>query len=158
VGRFAYGAFALLLVPLCSLQVSSLQAQAASSDDLKAKIDDLKGKIFDARMAQQTFANGLQYCDELKGDSFFHQLRRRILNLDEYFKSLENLVKAQVYNPEKRRPWTIEDAKQRWEEVKKEAAEDKQKCELVRSLPELEKRLQELQQSTAASEKSEKKE
>jgi hypothetical protein len=71
--------------------------------------------------------------------------------LDEYFRSLENLVKAQVYNPQKRRPWTLEDAKERWEEVKKQAEDDKQKCELVRKLPELEKQLQELQKDAATS-------
>jgi hypothetical protein len=116
-----------------------------------AAIDDLKGKIFDARMAKQTFADGLKHCDSLNGKSFYYQLRNRILNLDEYFHSLENLVKAQVFNPQKRRPWTLEDAKERWEEVKKQAAEDKQRCELVRQLPELEKRLQELQKDTALS-------
>jgi uncharacterized protein YabN with tetrapyrrole methylase and pyrophosphatase domain len=61
-------------------------------------------------------------------------------------------VKAEVYNPAKRRAWTLEDAKERWEEVKKQAQDDKRKCELVQSLPKLEKRLQELQ---AAAEKKE---
>src|SRR5271154_5332826 len=65
-----------------------------------AAIDDLKGKIFDARMAQQTFSGGLKYCEDLKGKNFYYQLRNRILNLDEYFRSLENLVKAQVFNPQ----------------------------------------------------------
>lgn len=142
--RLAYGVMALLLL------ASSLQAQNAAHNDLKAKIDELKGRIFDAHMAEQTFAEGLQHCSELDGKSFFFQVRKRILNLEEYFRSLENLVKAEVYNPAKRRPWTIEDAKQRWEEVKKQAQEDKQRCELVQSLPELEKRLQELQQQSAA--------
>jgi len=120
-----------------------------------AAIDELKGKIFDARMAQQTFANGLKYCSELNGKSFYYQLRNRILNLEEYFHSLENLVKAQVFNPDKRRPWTLQDAKERWEEVKKQAQADKEKCELVQSLPELEKRLAELQKTSAASDKKE---
>jgi len=118
-------------------------------------IDELKGKIFDARMAQQTFAGGLKFCEELNGKSFYFRLRNRVLNLEEYFQSLENLAKAQVFNPEKRRPWSLQDAKERWEEVKKQAAEDKQKCELVQSLPELEKQLQELQRNAAASEKKE---
>jgi hypothetical protein len=118
-------------------------------------IDELKGKIFDARMAQQTFAGGLKYCNELNGKSFYFQLRNRILNLEEYFQSLENMVKAGVYNPAKRRAWTLEDAKQRWEEVKKQAQEDKQKCELVLSLPELEKQLQELEKNAATSGKKE---
>ena len=102
-------------------------------------------------MAQQTFG-GLKYCSELNGRSFYFQLRNRILNLEEYFHSLESLVKSEVYNPAKRRAWTLEDAKERWEEVKKQAQEDKRKCELVQSLPKLEKRLQELQ---AAAEKKE---
>jgi tRNA nucleotidyltransferase/poly(A) polymerase len=118
-------------------------------------IDELKGKIFDARMAQQTFAGGLKFCEDLNGKSFYFRLRNRVLNLEEYFQSLENLAKAQVYNPEKRRPWSLQDAKDRWEEVKKQAAEDKQKCELVQSLPELEKQLLELQKNAAASDKKE---
>lgn len=116
-------------------------------------IDELKGRIFDARMAQQTFAGGLKYCSELNGKSFYFQLRNRILNLEEYFQSLENLAKAKVYNPAKRRPWTLEDAKERWEEVKKQAQEDKRKCELVQSLPEMEKQLQELERNAAADKK-----
>ena len=126
-------------------------AAAASGRAQSQEIDDIKGKIFDAHMAQQTFG-GLKYCSELNGTSFYFQLRNRILNLEEYFHSLEGLVKAEVYNPTKRRAWTLEDAKERWEEVKKQAQEDKRKCELVQSLPKLEKRLQELQ---AAAEKKE---
>ncbi len=125
-----------------------------ASSPLRAQnpaIDELKGKIFDARMAQQTFAEGLKYCDQLDGKSFYYRMRNRILDLEEYFRSLENLVKAQAFNPEKRRPWSLQDAKERWEAVKKEAQEDKERCELVKSLPELEKRLQELQKNSAAS-------
>jgi hypothetical protein len=110
------------------------------------EIDEIKGKIFDAHMAQQSFT-GLKYCSELNGTSFYFQMRNRILNLEEYFRSLEGLVKAGIYNPAKRRAWTLEDAKERWEEVKKQAQDDKRKCELVASLPALEKRLQELQAS-----------
>ena len=102
--------FLLLWTPLLA-QDFALHAQNLATDERKAKIDELKGKIFDARMAQQTFASGLKYCSELNGKSFYFQLRNRILNLEEYFQSLENLAKAQVYNPEKRRPWTLEDAK-----------------------------------------------
>ena len=57
------------------------------------EINDLKGQVFDARMAQQSFA-GLKHCSELNGTSFYFQLRNRILNLEEYFRSLEGLVKA----------------------------------------------------------------
>jgi hypothetical protein len=95
-------------------------------------------------MAQQTFS-GLKYCGELNGKSFYFQVRNRILNLEEYFHSLESFVKTGVYNKAKGRNWTLEDAKERWEEVKQQAQEDKRKCELVANLPKLEKRLQELQ-------------
>ncbi len=139
--RFACGACALFLIPC-----SPLHAQSPT-------IDELKGKIFDARMAQQTFADGLKFCTELNGKSFYQRLHNRLLDLEEYFRSLDNLVKAQVFNPDKRRPWNLEDAKERWEAVKKQAQDEKEKCELVQSLPALEKRLQELQKNAAASEK-----
>ncbi len=141
MNRLAASALALFLIPWPPLHAQN------------AAIDELKGKIFDARTAQQTFANGLKYCSELNGKSFYYQLRNRILNLEDYLHSLENLAKAEVFNPEKRRPWTLQDVKERWEEVKKQAQADKEKCELVRSLPELEKRLEELQKTTAASDK-----
>jgi ABC-type phosphate transport system auxiliary subunit len=137
------GHVALTLAALFVFCRSPLQAQTPA-------IDDLKGKIFDARMAEQMFAGGLKHCDELDGKSFYYQIRNRILNLEEFAHSLDNLVKAQVFNPAKRRPWTLEDAKERWEQATKQAREDQDKCELVRSLPELEKRLQELQQKAAA--------
>ena len=57
-----------------------------------------------------------------------------------------------IYNPAKRRAWTLEGAKERWEEVKKQARDDKRKCELVASLPKLEKR-QELQAAADADKK-----
>ena len=140
VNRLATSAVALFLIPWPQLHAQQ-----------NAAIDDLKGKIFDARMAQQTLGNGLKYCTDLNGKSFYYHLRNRILNLEEYFHSLENLVKAEVYNPDKHRPWSLQDAKERWDEVKKQAEADKEKCELVRSLPELEKRLEELQKTAAAS-------
>ena len=92
MNRFGISALGLFL-----LLWSPLHAQNAA-------IDEIKSKIFDARTAQQTFANGLKHCSELNGKSFYYQLRNRILNLEEYFHSLENLVKAEVYNPDKRRP------------------------------------------------------
>jgi hypothetical protein len=150
-GTFKVRWLAVCALALLSILSSPLRAQKAESEELQAKIDALKGQIFDAHMAEQTFAAGLKYCTELDGKGFFYQVRNRILNLEEYFQSLENLVKAQAFNPAKRRPWTMEDAKERWEQVKKQAQEDKQKCELVRSLPALERQLQELQKSAAAS-------
>ena len=82
--RLAFGVITLLL-----FAGSALHAQNPA-------IDDLKGKIFDAHMAQQMFAGGLKYCNELDGKSFYYQVRNRLLNLEEYAHSMENLVKAQV--------------------------------------------------------------
>jgi tRNA nucleotidyltransferase/poly(A) polymerase len=140
------------LLSCCAICTCFVAARAA--DAQTPAIDELKGKIFDAHMAQQTFP-GLKYCNELTGKSFYFQLRNRVLNLEEYFRSLENMVKAGVNNPAKRSPWTLDDAKERWEEVKKQAAEDKRKCELVQSLPEMEKQLQELEKNTTTAEKKE---
>jgi hypothetical protein len=148
VRRVVFGALTLLLI-----SGSAVHAQDPAPGDLRARIDDIKGKIFDARMAEKMFAGGLKYCTDLDGKSFYYQIRNRILNLEEYFSSLENLAKAQAFNPATHRPWSLEDAKARWEEVKKQAQEDKEKCDLVKSLPALEKKLQELEQTAAASQK-----
>jgi methyl coenzyme M reductase beta subunit len=113
-------------------------------------IDELKGKIFDARMTKQTFAGGLRHCTELNGDNFYFQQRDRVLNLQEYHQSLQNLVAEHVFNPETHRPWTEADAAARWERVKQGAAKDKSNCDLVASLPQLEKQLEELEHETGA--------
>jgi len=134
----------------CAMLVCCAAATTAHAQS--QEIDELKGKIFDAHMAQQSFS-GLKFCNGLNGTSFYFQMRNRILNLEEYFRSLEGLVKAGIYNPAKRRSWTLEDAKERWEEVKKQAQDDKRKCELVASLPALEKHLQELQAAAGAEKK-----
>jgi hypothetical protein len=112
-------------------------------------INDLKAKIFDAKMALKTFVGGLHHCNELDGTNFYFQPRDRVLNLEEYHLSLDNLVKSQAFNPEKHRPWTDADAHDRWEQVKKQAARDKEVCKLVAALPELEKRLEEAEHKPA---------
>jgi hypothetical protein len=133
--------------------VSGLILLALSlSEPLRAQtpaIDEIKGKIFDAKMAQQTFAGGLRHCKELNGDNFYFQQRDRVLNLEEYHRSLDNLAMQGVFNPETKRPWNMEDANSRWEQVRKQALTDKSNCALVASLPELEKKLEELQQQAA---------
>jgi hypothetical protein len=134
--RFAGGAVALAL----------LLASPAHGESL---INDLKAKIFDAKMALKTFVGGLRHCNELDGTNFYFQPRDRVLNLEEYHQSLDNLVKSQAFNPEKHRPWTDADAHDRWEQVKKQAARDKEVCKLVSALPELEKRLEEAEHKTA---------
>ncbi len=123
---------------------------AHSARAQNAEIDDLKGKIFDAKMAQQTFAGGLPHCKELDGTNFYFRQRDRILNLEEYHHSLESLAQQRAFNPETKRPWNEEDAIAKWEQVQKEAVADKDNCALVASLPELQKRLDDLQKQTAA--------
>jgi hypothetical protein len=110
-----------------------------------AEINDLKGQIFDAKMAQQTFGRGLSHCAELDGTNFYFRQRDRILNLEEYHRSLESLAQQRTFNPETRRPWNEEDAIARWDLVQKEAADDRRNCSLVAQLPDLEKKLDELQ-------------
>ena len=118
-----------------------------------ADINALKGKIFDAQMAQQTFAGGLSHCKELDGTNFYFRQRDRILNLEEYHHSLESLAQQQAFNPETKRPWNEEDAIAKWEQVRKQAADDKDNCALVANLPELQKRLDDLQKQAAAQSK-----
>jgi hypothetical protein len=132
VTHFACGAIALSFILAAPVHAEST-------------FSELKGKLFDARMAVKTFVNGLRHCKELDGTNFYFEPRNRVLNLEEYHQSLDNLVKAQVYNPEKRRPWSEEDANARWEQVKKEALHNKEVCKLVELLPQLEKRVKELE-------------
>lgn len=115
-----------------------------------AGIDDLKGKIFDAKKIQQTFAAGLTHCSELDGTNFYFQPRDRVFKLEDYHRSLESLAQGGGFNPATRQPWNQQDADARWAEVQAEAAKDKANCALVASLPDLQKKLQELQQQAAA--------
>jgi hypothetical protein len=142
VKRFLCGAIALPL-----FATGALHAQAPS-------INDLKGKIFDARMAKQTFAAGLKFCDELDGKNFYFAPRDRVLNLEEYHRSLDSLALHRAFNPETRKPWSEEEAAKRWEQVKREAISDKANCALVESLPELEKQLAELEKKAQATERA----
>jgi len=130
---------------LCLLSSTLLHAQSPS-------IQELKVKIFDARMLQQTFAKGLKFCNELNGTNFYFALRDRVFDLEEFHRSLTSLVKQQVFNPEKKRPWSEQDATDRWAQVQQEAAKDKANCQLVASLPDLEKQLAELQNTAAPAE------
>jgi hypothetical protein len=137
VGRILCGSIALCLIPL-----GFAQAQGLSTNEVR-------GRIFDAKMLQQTFANGLKFCNELNGSNFYFPPRDRVLDLDEYHRSLENLAKQQVFNPERKRPWTEEDAADRWEQVKRQATKDKENCQLVASLPDLQKQLADMEKQAA---------
>jgi len=124
----------------------NLAAPAAAQN---TAIDDLRGKIFDAKMAQQLFAAGLKHCSELNGTNFYFQPRDRVLNLEDYHRSLERLAQGGGFNPETKRPWSQEDANLRWTLAQQEAVKDQADCALVSSLPDLQKKLQELQQAAA---------
>ena len=149
--RFACGALAPSLMPACLILACLMPSAPLRAQNQAA--DDLKGKIFDARMAKQTFAGGLKFCNELDGKHFYFQARDRVLDLEEYHRSLENLAKQQVFNPEKHRPWTEQDAAERWDQVKKQAASDQANCQLVANLPTLEKQLDELENKSQTPEK-----
>jgi hypothetical protein len=130
----------LLALPLCS----PLHAQDANA------LNDLKAKIFDAQMAQRNFASGLRHCGELNGTNFYFELRDRVLNLQDYRHSLDNLAAQGAFNVETKRPWNKQDADARWAQVQKQAATDQANCALVASLPFLQKKLKELEQQSGA--------
>src|SRR5262249_33476879 len=115
-----------------------------------AEINDLKGQIFDAKMAQQTFGRGIAHCSELNGTNFYFRQRDRVLDLESYHQALESLAQEHTFNPETRRPWNAEDAVARWDMVQKQAADDRRNCGLIAHLPELEKKLDQLQKQAAA--------
>ena len=93
----------------------------------------------------------MKFCNELDGKHFYFQARDRVLDLEEYHRALENLAKERVFNPEKHRPWTERDAGELWDLVQKLAASDQASCQLVASLPALEKQLNELEKNAPTS-------
>ena len=109
-------------------------------------LNDVKAKIWEAQLAQRNFAAGARHCSELNGTNFYFVQRDRVLNLQDYHRSLDNLAAQGGYNPETKRPWSKQDADARWVEVQKEAATDQANCAAIASLPFLEKKLKELQQ------------
>ena len=143
------GALATAFGTILAAFVIALSSGAPVSAQ-NAAINDLRGKIFDAKMAQQTFAGGLKHCGELDGRHFYFQPHDRVLNLDDYHRSLESLAQGGGFNPATKRPWNQQDADTRWAEVQKQALQDQTNCALVASLPELQKKLQELEQQAAA--------
>jgi hypothetical protein len=114
-------------------------------------LNEVKAKIWEGEVAQRNFANGLRHCSELNGTNFYFEPRDRVLNLQDYRRSLDNLVLQGAFNVETRRPWNKQDADARWAQVQKEAVTDQANCALVASLPFLRKKLQEMQPSTGGS-------
>lgn len=107
-------------------------------------LNEIKAKIWEAQLVQRNFSAGLRHCNELNGTNFYFAQRDRVLNLQDYRRSLDNLTAQGAYNPETRRPWNKQDADARWAQVQKDAVTDQANCATVASLPFLEKKLKEL--------------
>lgn len=128
---------------------AALLAGYAGAHAQTATLNELRAKVFDARMAVKTFVNGAHHCDELNGSNFFFEPRNRVLGLHEFRQSLDNLVAAQTFNPERHRPWNTQDAELRWQQVNKLATEEVRICKMIAALPELEHQLAEIETKAA---------
>ena len=133
------GLWSLLLVLTAS---NPLHAQNSEA------LNDIKAKIWEAQSVQRNFSGGLRHCNELNGTNFYFEQRDRVLNLQDYRRSLDNLAAQGAYNPETKRPWNKQDADARWAQVQKDAVTHQANCSAVASLPFLEKKLKELQQQS----------
>ena len=133
------GLWSLLLVLTAS---NPLHAQNSEA------LNDIKAKIWEAQSVQRNFSGSLRHCNELKGTNFYFEQRDRVLNLQDYRRSLDNLAAQGAYNPETKRPWNKQDADARWAQVQKDAVTHQANCAAVASLPFLEKKLKELQQQS----------
>ena len=63
---------------------------------------EVEAKIWEAQLVQRNFAAGLRHCNELNGTNFYFAQRDRVLNLQDYRRSLDNLAAQGGYNPETR--------------------------------------------------------
>jgi hypothetical protein len=82
----------------------SLALTVASSVYAQDALNELKVKIWEAEVVQRNFAAGLPHCSELNGTNFYFQARDRVLNLEDYRRSFDNLLMQGAFNPETRRP------------------------------------------------------
>ncbi len=135
------GVWAVLLVLTVSTPLRAQNSEA---------LNDLKGKIWETQLVQRNFAAGLRHCNELNGTNFYFEQRDRVLNLQDYRRSLDNLTAQGAYNPETKRPWSKQDADARWVQVQKDALTHQANCAAVASLPFLEKKLKEMEQQSGA--------
>src|SRR5690242_15726255 len=127
-----------------------LTAAAPLRAEMSEAVNEIKAKIWEAQLVQRNFAGGLRHCNELNGTNFYFEQRDRVLNLQDYRRSLDNLAAQGGFNPETRRPWTKQDADARWAQVQKDAVTHQTNCAAVASLPFLEKKLKELEQQSRA--------
>jgi hypothetical protein len=103
--------------------------QPTSSDQAQdlTELSELKAKIWEAEVAQRNFAAGLPHCSELNRTNFYFSKQNRLLDLQDYRRSLDNLVTQGVFNRQ--------DADARWAQVQKQATTDQANCTAVASLP-----------------------
>ena len=135
------GLWAVLLVLIASTPLHAQKSEA---------LNDIKAKVWEAQLVQRNFAAGLRHCNELNGTNFYFETRDRVLNLQDYRRSLDNLAAQGAYNPETRRPWSKRDADARWAQVQKDAVTHQANCAAVASLPFLEKKMKVLEQQSGA--------
>jgi hypothetical protein len=132
----------LWAAPLALAVTGLLHAQDATA------LNELKAKIWEAELAQRNFAAGLRHCSELNGTNFYFYPRDRVLNLQDYRRSLDNLVRQGAFNPETKRPWNKQEADARWAQVQEQAITDQANCAAAASLPALQEKLKEQQQQS----------
>jgi hypothetical protein len=128
----------------CCAVLLVLTASTPLRAENSAALNEIKAKIWEAQLVQRNFSAGLRHCNELNGTNFYFVQRDRVLNLQDYRRSLDNLTAQGAYNPETKRPWNKQDADARWAQVQKDAVTDQANCAAVASLPFLEKKLKEL--------------
>ena len=126
-------------------RAGSLIPLHAYAEEQNLAIKTLKGDISEARNIQRVFADGLQHCAALDGKSFYNNNQKRVVLLSELEASLKNLVKDQVFNPQKKHPWTVSDTDERMKLAQSQADHDRYNCNLVARLPEMTKKLSELE-------------
>jgi len=107
------------------------------------EVNVLKGRIWEAEAAQRNFSAGLPHCRDLNGTNFYFYPGNRVLNLQDYRRSLDNLVAEGTFNAETRRPRNRQDAEARWAQ---QATTDQANCAAVANLPSLRQKLKELEQ------------
>lgn len=117
----------------------------AYAEEPNPAVMTLKSDISAAQNIQRLFADGLPHCAVLNGTSFYNSSQKRVIVLSELQTSLQNLVKDQVFNAKKGHPWSADDANESMKMAKTQADKDKYNCNLVAKLPELVKKLAELE-------------
>jgi hypothetical protein len=148
--RFIVSAIVLSLAASTGLHAEDSNTTVISN--FNAPLNDVKAKIFDANIAARALGNGTKFCNDLDGTTtFYFAPRDRVLNLADYHRSLENLAREAIFNPETKKPWTEQDAGARWDEAQKDAVTDKANCDLFKTLPDLQKQLQDLESKSQAS-------